>query len=89
VIIEADSRFPAYDSGIAVDHASGSLFWTDTSSDQIFRANLDGSDATAIYSGGVSNPGSLVAVSNPEPSVGCVFLSVLSAGAALARRRGR
>jgi sugar lactone lactonase YvrE len=89
VISEDGSRYPAYDSGIAVDHPSRSLFWTDTASDQIFRANLDGSDARVIYNGGLSNPGSLVVVSNPEPSVGCVFLSVLGASAAMARRRRR
>jgi low density lipoprotein-related protein 2 len=89
VISAPGSRFPSYDSGIAVDHASGSLFWSDTASDQIFRANLDGSDARVIVTGGLSNPGSMVIVANPEPSVGWVFCSLLTAGATLARRRGR
>jgi sugar lactone lactonase YvrE len=87
VIASPGSPYPAYDSGIAVDHASGFLFWSDTSTDSIYRANLDGSDAAVLIAGGLDNPGSLVVIHNPEPSVCAVFLVVC--GAALARRPRR
>jgi sugar lactone lactonase YvrE len=89
VISALGSRYAAYDSGITVDHSSHSLFWSDTSTDEIFRADLDGSNARAIISEGLNNPGSMVVVNNPEPSVGLVFLSLLAAGGTLSRRRGR
>ena len=89
VISSPGSPIAAHDGGITVDHASGFLFWSDTLSDRIFRANLDGSSATAIITSGLGNPGSLVVVRNPEPSVGCVFLSLLATGALMPRRRRR
>ena len=89
VIASPGSAFSAYDGGIAVDHSSGSLFWSDTSNNRIFRANLDGSNPTAIVTSGLDNPGAMVVVNNPEPSLGCIFLGVLATGAALSRRRGR
>ena len=55
------------DFGLTVDHSSGFLFWTDTREDAIFRANLDGSDATAIVTDGLSNPGSMIVLAMPEP----------------------
>jgi len=76
-----------YDSGITVDHASGYLFWSETTTDRIFRAGLDGSDPTVILSG-LNNPGPMF-VLVPEPTTSSLLLASLMLGAIIMFARSR
>ena len=42
--------------GIALDVASGKMYWTDSEADKIQRANLDGSNVEDLVTTGLSNP---------------------------------
>jgi hypothetical protein len=88
-IVTLSSAFTAYDSGVAVHHHSGFLFWSDTSTDRIYRARLDGSHPMMIIGNGLSNPGSMIVVGVPEPRSGLLMFFGAMLAIVVHRARGR
>jgi hypothetical protein len=43
--------------GIAIDEASGKIYWTDTAGSDIYKSNLDGTSVEAVFTGIDSNGG--------------------------------
>jgi hypothetical protein len=72
-----------------VHHHSGFLFWSDTSTDRIYRARLDGSHPMMIIGNGLSNPGSMIVVGVPEPRTGLLMFFGAMLAIVVHRARGR
>jgi hypothetical protein len=69
-------------SGVAVD--GNSVYWTNTFSDTIGRANLDGTDINQRFITGAIQPGGIAVV--PEPGNGLLVMAGML-GLAMSRRR--
>lgn len=55
--------------GVAIDHLSRTVFWTDSVKDRIEVASLDGSQRRVIVDSELVNPRAIIT----DPSSGCVF----------------
>lgn len=55
--------------GVAIDHLSRTVFWTDSVKDRIEVASLDGSQRRVLVDSELVNPRAIIT----DPSSGCVF----------------
>lgn len=55
--------------GVAIDHLSRTVFWTDSVKDRIEVASLDGSQRRVLVDSELVNPRAIIT----DPSNGCVF----------------
>lgn len=55
--------------GLAIDHLSRTVFWTDSVKDRIEVASLDGSQRRVLVDSDLVNPRAIIT----DPSSGCVF----------------
>lgn len=54
--------------GVAIDHLSRTVFWTDSVKDRIEVASLDGSQRRVLVDSGLVNPRAIIT----DPPSGCV-----------------